>query len=114
MRSGRWVALAAVLVLLAATGAWWLLREPDDGTPRRAERQEYAAFTGPLQFPPLVERAPNEVRELYVFAARRPDVMNYVPCFCGCWRVGHESAYDCFIDEVHPDGRVEIDEMGFT
>lgn len=71
-------------------------------------------MSGPLHFPEAVIAAPAEVRELYQFAAHRPDVMHYIPCFCGCGRVGHRSAYDCFIDEVHADGTVEIDDMAFT
>lgn len=83
--------------------------------PARAERQIYAPYNGPLTFPEgMQEATPSEVFELYEFAARRPDVMHYIPCYCGCGRSGHRSAYDCFIDEVRPDGTVDIDDMGFT
>lgn len=75
---------------------------------------EYAPVPGSLAFPVSVQTAAPAVRELYEFAARRPDVLHYVPCFCGCRSAGHRSAYDCFIDEVRPDGVVDIDEMGFT
>ena len=67
-----------------------------------------------VEFPEIVDRSPPEIRELYAFAARRPDVMHYVPCYCGCGGIGHESAYDCYIDEVRPDGTVDIDNMAFT
>jgi alkanesulfonate monooxygenase SsuD/methylene tetrahydromethanopterin reductase-like flavin-dependent oxidoreductase (luciferase family) len=106
-----------VLLLLVVAGAgvaWWLSAKGDDRSPKRAARQEDAPVTGPLKFPEQVRQAPAEVRELYEFAARRPDVLRYMPCFCGCWRAGHRSNYDCFIDKVHDDGRVEIDGMGFT
>lgn len=79
----------------------------------RAERVEYAPVTGPLTFPVSVASASPELRALYEFAARRPDVLRYVPCFCGCGGV-HKSNYDCFIDEVRADGTVLIDDMSFT
>ena len=117
--SGGWRRTRRLLALVAAaalvTGAWWWLAQRPGSAPMRAERQAYAPYSGPLRFPEgMVEATPPEVFELYEFAARRPDVMHYVPCFCGCWRIGHESAYDCFIDEVRPDGTVDIDDMGFT
>lgn len=45
------------------------------------------------------------VREAYAFAAGRPDVLWYVPCFCGCERHGHRSNHDCFV-AARDGGRV--------
>lgn len=37
------------------------------------------------------------VKASYEFAARHPEVLKYVPCFCGCERGGHQGNHDCFI-----------------
>jgi hypothetical protein len=37
------------------------------------------------------------MRATYEFAARHPEVMNFVPCFCGCERGGHKDNHDCFV-----------------
>jgi len=37
------------------------------------------------------------MRATYEFAARHPEVMKYVPCFCGCERGGHQDNHDCFV-----------------
>lgn len=37
------------------------------------------------------------MRATYEFAARHPEVMHYVPCFCGCERGGHKDNHDCFV-----------------
>src|SRR5690349_13184784 len=37
------------------------------------------------------------VRAAYEFAARHPEVMHYMPCFCGCERAGHKGNHDCFV-----------------
>lgn len=112
----RWprsLALGAIAGLVIAALIW--RAGVERGVAGRAERQEYAPVQGPLRFPEgMREGVDPEVFELYEFAARRPDVMHYLPCFCGCWRVGHESAYDCFVDEVAPDGSADVDDMGFT
>ena len=99
-------------LVLAATV--WVARPWVPVPPPRTQLVEYVPLRGPLRFPPSVDSASPAVRELYVFAARRPDVLRYLPCFCGCTNAGHRSNYDCFIDEVRSDGAVVIDEMGFT
>lgn len=37
------------------------------------------------------------IKAAYEFAARHPEVMNYIPCFCGCERGGHKGNHDCFV-----------------
>lgn len=37
------------------------------------------------------------IQASYEFAARHPEVMKYVPCFCGCERGGHKDNHDCFV-----------------
>jgi hypothetical protein len=46
------------------------------------------------------------VRATYEFAARHPEVLEYVPCFCGCERGGHKGNHDCFIAARDAGGRV--------
>lgn len=54
----------------------------------------------------MVPRAPEVIREAYIFAAQRPDVLDYVPCFCGCETAGHTRNADCFVQARNPDGSV--------
>lgn len=64
------------------------------------------------QMPPLppvsnmVPRAPEVVRDAYIFAAQRPDILEYVPCFCGCETAGHTRNADCFVASRNEDGTV--------
>jgi hypothetical protein len=37
------------------------------------------------------------MRAAYEVAARHPEVMRYVPCFCGCGQIGHKDNHDCFV-----------------
>jgi len=46
------------------------------------------------------------VRAAYVFAAEHPEVLSYVPCFCGCERGGHRGNDDCFVSARNENGDV--------
>ena len=54
----------------------------------------------------LVPRTPDVIRAAYEFAARNPDILEYVPCFCGCQTAGHQGNADCFVAERNADGSV--------
>jgi hypothetical protein len=51
-------------------------------------------------------RPPEVVRAAYDFAARHPEVLNYIPCFCGCESRGHRGNTDCFVGSRDSNGRV--------
>jgi hypothetical protein len=61
------------------------------------------------QMPAEVQSAPVSVRTAYQFAAANPDVMQHIPCYCGCGGIGHESNYDCYVAEVAADGTLRFD-----
>ena len=51
-----------------------------------------------LEFPAYAPpRPPEVVRAAFTFAAEHPEVLGYVPCFCGCQRMGHRGNDDCFV-----------------
>jgi hypothetical protein len=74
-----------------------------------------AAAFGPHQqdnLPPLPfqsyapPRPPEVVRAAYKFAAEHPEILGYVPCFCGCERAGHRGNDDCFVKARNAQGDV--------
>ena len=66
--------------------------------------------TGPLPALPRVSFEPPRsaavLQQVYDFAARHPEVLQYVPCYCGCERVGHTANHSCFVKSRAADGRV--------
>jgi hypothetical protein len=52
------------------------------------------------------------VRAAYEFAARHPEVLRHIPCFCGCERNGHGNNEDCFVSRRERDGRPEWNAHG--
>jgi hypothetical protein len=68
----------------------------------------------PLNFPGYpMARSPEVVRAAYKFAAEHPEILSYVPCFCGCERSGHRGNEDCFVKARDVNGDVvEWEEHG--
>ena len=124
----------AVVVLTMAPGIWACrTEEPPPANP--AASQIPAAVepptSGPIAFtppppayrgelPPLPvspypsARPPEVVRAVYSFAARHPEVLHYVPCFCGCQNAGHKDNDDCFIKSRDANGRPTWEPHGMT
>lgn len=49
----------------------------------------------------------------YQIAAKYADVLEYIPCYCGCGdSVGHRDNKMCFINEIREDGSVVWDDHG--
>ena len=76
------------------------------------------AWMGPLPPMPFLNypggRPPETIRAVYEYAARRPEVLHYVPCFCGCERSGHRNNDDCFVSGRESDGRPIWEPHGAT
>jgi hypothetical protein len=61
----------------------------------------------PLQFPSYpMQRSAEVVTAAYTFAAEHPEVLSYVPCYCGCERSGHRGNEDCFVKSRDVNGDV--------
>jgi len=68
------------------------------------------AHVGPLPALPRVPFAPARpmpvVQEVFEFAARHPEVLAYMPCYCGCEQLGHKGNHDCFVKGRAANGTV--------
>lgn len=62
--------------------------------------------------PPIASRLDSErpaetTRRAFEFAARHPEILKYIPCFCGCERGGHKANDDCFVSSRDDKGKVK-------
>ncbi len=77
------------------------------------QTQSDTTGSGAISMPDWVMAAPEDVRMAYQFAADRPDVLMWMPCYCGCGgHSGHKSAKNCFVQESSTPGNVQFDEHG--
>ena len=62
----------------------------------------------PLPFGPKdpLPRPTQVVAQVFRFAAEHPEILAYVPCFCGCDHMGHKGNDDCFVKTRAANGDV--------
>jgi len=114
------VALAGT-ILLAGLGGWLLLHPEStpaadsavhQGTPQGLQSylgRSQIAPDQPVVYPEYVNGV--ELRNAYQFAVDRPDVLMYLPCYCGCaLHEGHRSNLDCFIKGIDGAGALLFDD----
>ena len=56
-----------------------------------------------------VKNAPVAVQQSYQFNVANPDVMEQLPCYCGCGAMGHTSNYACYVSGIESDGTINYD-----
>ncbi len=48
---------------------------------------------------PLNAQMNENVKNAYLFATKNPEILEQVPCYCGCDDIGHQSNKDCYLDD---------------
>ena len=98
----------AIAAAAAATGD----QSPVKPAPSQAAKK--------LTFPPIPSpgfapgRPVDQTRAVYQFAAEHPEVLKFVPCYCGCESSGHPHNESCFVKRRDATGNVlEWDTHGY-
>jgi len=93
-------ALLAVLVAVMLSNASCSGNVRKAGTQKGHPAARVEAGSPQLLLPPYAHRSP-EILQAYKIAGRIPEVLEDIPCFCGCMETGHRGLKDYFIA---PDG----------
>lgn len=73
--------------------------------------QEATASTQVL--PKFLDGKPEQMRTIYQMAAENSDLLQWIPCYCGCAEsADHQHNGNCFYKEIRPDGVVVWDDHG--
>ena len=124
--SAAFLGLSALVWVACSSDAPFVDRDVEPATtaeqsrparPIRLQSSRVRGYKGPLPpvpSSPYAAASPSVVQSVYEFAARRPDVLRYVPCFCGCERNGHKGNEDCFVASRDADGRPTWEAHGLT
>jgi hypothetical protein len=99
----------ALLLLLVACG-----KDKDSSHVHMAANGDTREDTASLaNLPAFLDNRPNQIRLAYQAAASMRDVLQWIPCYCGCGQnAGHKSNMNCFIHDVKDDGTVVWDDHG--
>jgi hypothetical protein len=91
--NGLWIAIVAIVVLGGI--AWFSLRSSEPSDPGATTSQ---VRVRPSTLPSGVFTG--KARQAYEAAEAVPDVLEQIPCFCGCMKnPGHRNNLDCFTDQ---------------
>jgi hypothetical protein len=111
----RFTATCSLLVAVCVVAASAQQRAPRTAAPTPAAKvapvtPQKPAPPGSLPPLPRVSFTPPApmpiVQQVYEFAAYHPEVLQYVPCYCGCERMGHNGNHECFVKARKPNGTV--------
>ena len=91
--------------------AWWA-SAPAVSLQQRTPSGDLLETMSPGQLPSFARKERSKVEEVYRYAVAHGDTLWYIPCFCGCERVGHRSNVDCYVAERFPDGRITFTSHG--
>jgi len=100
----NWLPIAGLIlaaVIIGVGGGWLLAQQGNTGS---TEREIQLASVSLLS--DKLRSAPQVVQEAYRFAIANPEILEKLPCYCGCGNMGHTSDLDCFIEEFKPDGSI--------
>ncbi len=93
----------------AGDGGWAAAPTPEhtaamhDMTPDAAAQAAWNSRPAYVRSQPRVEAA-------YAYALARPDVVSWMPCYCGCVAMDHRSNLDCFFKPTQPGAALEFEE----
>lgn len=114
--------IAAVVVVFAA-GVAFVAASPEGAREGQSTQKPVAApsqAARKLTYPPIPSpgfapgRPVDQTRAVYQFAAEHPEVLKFVPCYCGCESSGHPHNESCFVKRRDAAGNVvEWDSHGY-
>ena len=133
MKPGKYVTLLLGLAGLALITTVLAASQSGSTTPQKTAAVRPKAATSTTSQTPAPKAAPmrvsvpplpnvgfapvrpmDVVRATYDFAAQHPEILKYVPCYCGCGEQGHKANESCFVARRDAKGNVlQWDEHGF-
>lgn len=97
-----WVLNGAIAIVLGAMALWtWQLVSPSTSPLNYVLTAKTWPAVPRSVRPPTLDPAPfkGRVAEGYRIAKERPELLERMPCYCGCYLThGHQNSLDCFRD----------------
>ncbi|GIX49723.1 MAG: hypothetical protein KatS3mg131_3934 [Candidatus Tectimicrobiota bacterium] len=101
-----WFLATGAGTALAAGAVVWQAMAP----PRRTASGDRLETVPAGQLPSFA-RSP-QVQAVYRFAAANGDLLQYIPCYCGCASFGHRHNGDCYVARRVANGRITFTSHG--
>lgn len=85
----------------------------EDSPPSSSGLGDLIAWPEKGIWPAALTEMPQQVQDNYHAAVSHKDLLQYIPCYCGCYVNGHKRVYDCYVAEERDDGSIVLDTMSF-
>ena len=105
-RQVLWEWAVGLGVICAGPTLIWAGPTADHAPRRRTPNGDWLETVSPGSLPSFVLDKSQQVEEAYRYAVDHEDILQYIPCFCGCHKIGHQHNAACYITERPADGQV--------
>ena len=110
-RALQGIAAAGGGLALFGIGAWYFNRSSNEALDEVDAR--LLAWPAEDRWPEVFSQAPASVQDIYRYAVANKNLIQWMPCFCGCVEQGHTSNFDCYVKAERGDGSIVLDTMSF-
>jgi hypothetical protein len=87
---------------------------PTEPSQRTTSNGDQLETVPPGSLPSFAQQRSLKMQEVYRYAVAHGEILQYIPCFCGCAKLGHRHNGDCYVAERLPDGRITFTNHGAT
>lgn len=91
-------------------GDGWTAAQTPAHTPAMHDTSAEALAQAAWNARPAYVRSQPRVEAAYAYAMARPDVLSWLPCYCGCVAMDHRSNLDCFFKPTQPGTPLQFEE----
>jgi hypothetical protein len=106
-------AILGLTLALTTLSAQTPAKEAPPAATQKPQRPAPSIAALAVTMPPIPSPV-NVARAVYKFAAEHPEILKYVPCYCGCESTGHGHNESCFVKRRDAKGNVlEWDTHGY-
>jgi hypothetical protein len=91
--------------------AWWATA-PAEPPQRKTPSGDILETVPPGGLPSFARNGGANVEAVYRYAVEHGEILQYIPCVCGCGAIGHRHNADCYVAERLPDGAITFTNHG--
>lgn len=103
-RQFLWFLAVGAGVVGAGGALVWMVSAPPRPRRQRAPNSDLLETVPQRHMPSFAQQASPKVQEACRYAVDHGERLQYIPCFCGCTRIGHRHNADCYVAERLADG----------
>jgi hypothetical protein len=105
------VTLGLGVTALGGSLAWWA-STPAEPPQRKTPSGDLLETVPPGGLPSFARNGGAKVESVYRYAVEHGELLEYIPCVCGCGAIGHRHNADCYVAERLPDGAITFTDHG--